>query len=120
MKGQILSPLTRATTCHLSAPCHRAAPPRRASNFVSPRFALPFCKRTLPRSVMSFYRKSQPNLSLVAETSFRSTRPYGKTVPARQNYSTLARNDRRVFALQVLSVTCWSELEQDANDGENV
>jgi hypothetical protein len=25
---------------------------------------------------MSFYRKSQPNLSHVAETSFRSTRPY--------------------------------------------
>ena len=22
--------------------------------------------------------------------------------------------------MQVLSVTCWSELEQDANDGENV
>ncbi len=75
VKGQILPPLARATTCQLPAPCPRAAPPRRASNFVSPRFALPFCKRAPPRSVMSFYRKSQPNLSHVAETSFRSNRP---------------------------------------------
>ena len=62
VKGQILPPLARATTCHLPAPCHRAAPPCRNSNFVFPRFALPFVSARRCVVLCQFIHKSAPNL----------------------------------------------------------